>query len=191
MRNALKPRDSIQLHYECNPFIVGTSLKSIVSLVLIPEATKEDIRRRDEKGLDGYRQFVKERLVLDAPMSVWSSMKKMKLKTFSTCRVKTLVSVGDTVIKLREDIQLLARFLAIQQARPELVPRLPAIIGNYEMSVTPRSMFVSDGSLLIPTDKASSIHAVEEANPIRTETQTPTEAIMQAPCAQTPVQAPT
>ena len=40
-------------------------------------------------------------------------------------------------------------------------------------------MFVSDGSLLIPTDNASIIHAVEEANPIRT--QTPTEAIIQAP----------
>ena len=191
MRNALKLRDSIQLHYECNPFIVGTPLKSIVSLVLIPEATEEDIRRRDEKGLNDYRKFVKERLVPDAPMSVWSSMKKMKLKTFSTCMAKTLMSAGDKVIKLREDIQLLARFLATQQARRELVRRLPATIGNYEMSVTPRSMFVSDGSLLIPTDKAASIHAAEETNPIRTETQTPTEAIMQAPWAETPVQAPT
>ena len=191
MRNALKLRDSIQLHYECNPFIVGTSLKSIVSSVLIPEATKEDILRRDEKGLDDYRKFVKECLVLDAPMSVWSSMKKMKLKTFSTCMTKALMSVGDKVIKLREEIQLLARFLAIQQSRRELVPRLPATIGNYEMSVTPRSVFVSDGSLLIPTDKAAIIHAVEEANPIRTETQTPAEAIMQASRTQTPVQAPT
>ena len=48
----------------------------------------------------------------------------------------------------------------------------------------------SDGSLLIPTDKASIIHAVEEASPIRTETQTPTETIIQAPRKQTPVQAP-
>ena len=65
-------------------------------------------------------------------------MKKMKLKTFITWMAKTLVSVGDKVIKLREERQLLARFLVIQQSRPELVPRLPANIGNYEMSVTPR-----------------------------------------------------
>ena len=39
----------------------------------------------------------------------------------------------------------------------------------------------SDGSFLIPTNKTSTIHAVEEANPIRTEKQTPTEAIIQAP----------
>ena len=43
----------------------------------------------------------------------------------------------------------------------------------------------SDGSLLIPTDKASTIHAVEEATPIRTDTLTPTEAIIQAPRKQT------
>ena len=106
-------------------------------------------------------------------------MKKMKLKTFSSWMAKRLVSVGDTVIKLREERQLLGRFLVIQQSRPKLVPRLPATIGSYEMSVTHRSLFVSDGSLLNPTDKASIIHAVEEANPIRTETQTSTEAIMQ------------
>ena len=102
---------------------------------------------------------------------------------------KTLVSVGDKVIKLREERQLLAGFLVIQQSRTELVPRLPATIGNYEMWVIPRSMFVSDGSLFIPTHKAPIMHAVEDANPIRTETQTPTETIMQAPRAQTPAQA--
>ena len=51
-------------------------------------------------------------------------------------------------------------------------------------------MFVSDGSPLIPRDKASIIHAVEEANPIWIETQTPTEAIIQTPRTQISVQAP-
>ena len=50
----------------------------------------------------------------------------------------------------------------IQQSLPELVPKLPATIGNYEMSVFPRSLFANDGSLLIPTDKSSLMHAVEE-----------------------------
>ena len=48
----------------------------------------------------------------------------------------------------------------------------------------------SGGLLFIPTDKASTIHAVEDVNSIRIETQTPTEAIIQAPRKQTPVQAP-
>jgi hypothetical protein len=161
---------------------VGTPLKSIVSSVLIPEAAKEDILSQDEKGLDGYRKFVHERLIPDASMSVWDTMKKMKLKTFSTWMAKTRVSVGEKVIKLREERQLLARFLVIQQSRPELVPRLPATIGDNEMAVTPTSMFISDRSLLIPTDKASIIHAIEEAKPI--------QAVTQAPLTQTPVQSP-
>ena len=53
-----------------------------------------------------------------------------------------------------------------RESRPELVPRLPTTIGNNEVSLTPRSMFVTDGSLLIPTDKASIIHAVEEKIPL-------------------------
>ena len=134
--------------------------------------------------------FVKEHVVADASMSVWSTMKKMKLKAFSTWMTKTLVSVGEKVIKLPEERQLLEHFLVIQQSRPEVVSRLPATSCNYEMSVTLRSMFVLDGSVLIPTDNAPSIHAIEEANPIRTETQTPSEAIIQAPHTETPVQAP-
>lgn len=164
-RNALKLKESIELHCEGNPFIVGTPLKSIASSVLIPEAAKEDILDRDEKGLDSYRKFVRETLLIDSPKSVWDTMKKTKLKTFNTWMEKTRVSVGDKVIKLREERQLLARFLVIQQSRPELVPRLPSTIGDYEMAVTPRSMFASDGSLLIPTDKASTLHAIEEAKP--------------------------
>ena len=39
---------------------------------------------------------------------------------------KTRVSVGDKVNKLREGRQPFARFLIIQQSRPELVPKLAA-----------------------------------------------------------------
>jgi len=81
------------------------------------------------------------------------------------CTLKT-VRVREKVIKLREERQLLARFLVIQQSRPELVPKLPAIIGDYKMSVHPRSLFASDGSLLIHTDKSSFMHAIEEQNAI-------------------------
>ena len=82
-------------------------------------------------------------------------MKKEKIKTFSTWMDKTPVRVGDNVIKLREE----------RQSRPEFFPRLASTIGNYEMAVMPRSMFAGDGSLLIPNDKASIIHAVEAFKP--------------------------
>ena len=86
-------------------------------------------------------------------MSVWSTVKKMKLKTFSTWMAKKLVSVGDKVIKLREERKFLCRVLVIQQSPPELVPRLHATICNYKMSVPPRSTFVSGGPLLMQHTK--------------------------------------
>ena len=68
-------------------------------------------------------------------------MTRLKLKTFSNWMAKTRVTVGDKVIKLREERQLFARFLVIQQSRPELVPKLASTIGDFEMAVVPRSIF--------------------------------------------------
>jgi len=76
---------------------------------------------------------------------------------------ETEIRVGDKVIKLREERQLLGRFLIIQGSRPELVPKLEKTIGEYEMSVVPRSLCAVDGSLYIPADKASLMHAIEGA----------------------------
>ena len=78
---------------------------------------------------------------------------------------KTKVHIGDKVIKLREERELLGRFLIIQGSRPELVPKLEVTIGEHEMAIVPRSLCSVDGTLYIRTDKASLMHAVEEAKP--------------------------
>ena len=67
----------------------------------------------------------------------------------------------DKLIKLKEERALLGQFLIIQGSRPELVPKLEEVIGNFEMSVVPRALCAVDGSLYIPTDKASILHAIE------------------------------
>jgi len=43
------------------------------------------------------------------------------------------------------------------------VPKLEETIREYEISTVPRSLCAVDGSLFIPTDKASFMHAVEDA----------------------------
>jgi len=96
-------------------------------------------------------------------LSVWDKMKKVKLKAFSYWMEKTKVRVGDKVIKLLEERELLGRFLIIQRSRPGLVPKLEETIGEYEMSTVPRSLCAVDESLYTPTDKASLMHAVEYA----------------------------
>ena len=66
--------------------------------------------------------------------------------------------------KLREERKLFGIFLILQGSRPSLVPKLEETIGKYETSTTlPRSLYAVDGSLYIPTDKASLMHVVEDA----------------------------
>ena len=98
-------------------------------------------------------------------ISLWDTMKKLKLKICSPWMKKTVVKIGDKVVKLREERQLLAQFLVIHQARPELLPNLPRSIGDCEMAVVPRSLFSCDSALLVPKDKRSFMSAIEKAVP--------------------------
>ena len=49
-------------------------------------------------------------------VSVWDSMKKLTLKTFSNWMEKTKVRLGDKVIKLREERELLVDFSSFKEA---------------------------------------------------------------------------
>ena len=65
---------------------------------------------------------------------------------------------------MREERDLLARCSHLSQgSRPELVPKLEEMIGEYEMSVVPCSLCSGDGSLYILADKSSLMHAIEGA----------------------------
>ena len=150
----------IELHCEENPYLCVTPLKSLVSPAIMTSKAKEDILNFAKLGAGRYVKFVQERLLVTYKMSIWDKITKMKLKTFSHWMVKTRVSVGDKVNKLREERQLFARFLVIQQSRPELVPKLAATIGKYEIAIPPRSIFAIDGSLLVSHDKSRLVKAI-------------------------------
>ena len=159
-------KKGIVRHCGGNPFACDdVNLMNLVSNMEVPEDAKEDILHRDEKGTSKFEEFASERVVAStAKLSIWEPMQKMKLKTFNTCRKKTRCKVGDKIVKLREDRQFMARFLLFQQSRPNMIQSLNTTIGTYEFSVIPRSLFSTDGLLLIPTDKAAFVHAIEEYN---------------------------
>ena len=120
---------------------------------------------RDEKGQSRYEKFVADRLVDASPLSLWDRSEKLKLKTHITCVKKVSVVAGNKVMKLREDRQLLVRFLVIQQSRPNTVDKLGDTIGKYGMAVTLTSIFAMDRILLIPSDKTSFMKEVERYPP--------------------------
>ena len=130
----------MERHIASNLYTERTSLKNISSSALVPENAK-DLLHYAEKGQKRFENFVKERLLKESASSVWDSMKKLKLKAFSSLTGKIRVTVGQKVIKLREERELLGRFLIILGSRPELVPKLEDTIGNFEMSVALRSLF--------------------------------------------------
>ena len=64
------------------------------------------------------------------------------------------------VVELKEDRSLMQRILVISQKRPEI--DLPNLIGKYEFSITPRSLFSFDGKLLPCNNKSSVMLAIED-----------------------------
>ena len=99
-------------------------------------------------------------------MSVWDKITLAKIKTMNTWMKKIQVQIDEKVIKLREERQLLARFLIIQQTRNL---DLRNAIGNFEMGLIPRSLFNNDCSLLLPANKCIQIKLIKELPAITTE----------------------
>ena len=158
--NALKLSETIEKHCGGNPFKDRTPLKNLASSALIPEKVKYDILNYATEGQKCFDDFVQERLFSNSTISVWDTIKKIKLKTFSNYMQPIKTKTGEKVINLREEREVLGRILIIQRSRKELVPKLEEIIGNFELSVAPRSLCAVDRSLYIPTDKASLMHAI-------------------------------
>ena len=87
-------------------------------------------------------------------------MSKKKLKTFKSANAMAEIRIGDKLVKIKEEWGLLQHFIVISRSRPEL--DLKECIGTYEFGVVPRSLFASDGSLLLAYDKASILHLLEK-----------------------------
>ena len=54
------------------------------------------------------------------------------------------------------------RLLIAARSRPEI--DIKSLFGAYEFSVVPRSMFASDGKMLLGNDKSSVMHEIEKMN---------------------------
>ena len=80
---------------------------------------------------------------------------------------KRSFTVGNKTIKLREDRAFYRKCLIIAQNRPELLVKMPELIGNYEMSIIPRSVFSPDGSPLLCVDKASLMTRIIAHQPVQ------------------------
>lgn len=181
--NAWLIKEKLVEHCERNPFVL-TDEKDLANFCtnrVILETVKYDILERDVRGQRQYEDFVSTRLCQStATLSVWSPISKIKLKTFSTTSVK--LNADKKVAKENSsDRQLLNKILIIQRERPSVREELPEIIGNYELTEVPKSLFNTHGELFIPQDKSSFMKGIEDlhlnSGEVSTVAQTPLHTI--------------
>lgn len=92
--NTLKLLRSIEKHRASNPYADKIPLKNLGSSALVQENAKRDILHYAQKGEKQFQEFVQERLLNTSKVSVWDSLRKMKLKSFSKLMEKTKVLVS-------------------------------------------------------------------------------------------------
>ena len=97
---------------------------------------------------------------LQSPKSIWDHMKLRKLQTFSSTKKSVKVKLQEKVVTLREERNLMTRFVLTSRSRPEI--DLPKYLGKHEFSVVPRSMFSSAGQLNLGSDKSSTMRKIED-----------------------------
>ena len=88
-------------------------------------------------------------------------MTKKKLITFKTSNATIEINsaYGGKLVKIKEERGLLQRHIVISRSRPQL--DLKECLGTYEFGVVPRTIFASDGTVLLAYDKYKILHHLQ------------------------------
>lgn len=86
-------------------------------------------------------------------------MSKVKLLTWSNASKPVKVTLPTKEIELKQTRSLFAQLLIIARTQEEL--DLQNLIGRYELTCLPRSIFSADGSVLPCTDKSKLMSVLE------------------------------
>ena len=166
--NSIVIRNCIVTHCKGNPYILKTPLCHVTSAALIPEPAASDILNYPEKGQKRYEWLVETRLLEGSPECIWDPLPQAKIKRFANWMPKTTVKVNNKLYKVRHNRQFQSKCLLVAKSRPELLVKLPYLMGKYEMSVYPCSLFTSDGKLIIDKGKAKLMTQIIQKKPQKT-----------------------
>lgn len=135
----------------------GDDLINLVTHRAAPDFVRDDVCRMSTVGLgtEHYYKFVSMRIV-NRTANFWERMPNISLKLFRTVAKKTTVKTKLGVVEVQEDRNLFTRCPMLCRSRPNLV--LKDIIGKYELSVVPRSMFHPDGTMMHGSAKSKLMH---------------------------------
>ena len=118
-----------------------------------------------------YNEFVEERLKPNSTKYINDPLKKVMLKTCKSAIKPRKIKVNDKTKELRGNCNLFARCALIQGKRNI---DMKVIVGDYELTVFPKSLFTSDGSLLDGSkSKSDAVTEVMKAAEVEPNEQLP------------------
>ena len=99
--------------------------------------------------------------------SIWDTMSKYKLPTFISLNIQIAMEINQELVKIKEERKLMSRFLVISRSRPEI--DLSFYLGEYELSVVPRSLFSADGVMYQEKDKSVVVEEIRKLCSLRND----------------------
>ena len=154
-----------------DPFVAAEDEDEIYNLLtmeVMTEKVSKDILDWNEIGQRILVEFATEHLT-EGWLCAWDKMTKTKLKTFRTSNAKIAMNAGGKLVNIKEERGLL-EFGKIDRHLKKLITAwsegLSECIGTYSSmnlmyTVVPRSLFASDGTVLLVYDKAKILHHLE------------------------------
>ena len=139
-------------------FIQTDYLYNIITKTVFPDKDAQQFLDHGTEGKILYEEYKRERV--QGNKSIWDTLKKRKLVTFNSTNKEAKIKLKDRIVTLKEQTSLMTRLLIAARSRPEI--DIKSLFGAYEFSVVPRSMFASDGKMLLGNDKSSVMHEIEK-----------------------------
>ena len=142
-----------------NPFAVeGNQLYNFITHAYVPQEYVPQILNVDDISQKLYKDYVTERI--NGDVSLWAPVKKQNNKIYMSGNKKHTVKVHDQTVELKETKNLYGRLMVLTRSNRDIDQK--NAIGDYEFTLTPRTLFAPDGSMLPCTDKSKLIHNLEK-----------------------------
>ena len=141
-----------------NPFAVeGDRLHNMITHAYVPDQFVEQILNANDTGQKMYEDYVTERI--NGNISLWAKVTKVGNRMFMSGNKATTIKLRDKTVDLKETKDLYGRLMILAKSTRDIVQK--GAIGNHEFTLTPRSLFSPDGSMLRCTDKCKLIRLLE------------------------------
>ena len=124
----------------------------MITHAYVPDEFVEQILNANDTGQNMYGDYVAERI--NGNISLWAKVTKIGNTMFMSGNKTTTIKLRDNTVDLEETNDLYVR-LMIQKSTRDIDQT--GAIGNHEFTLTPRSLFSPDGSVLRCTDTSKLI----------------------------------